>query len=408
VILGYAWQFPDGKFNSVLGVAVTVSGASLALGGLLGFLFGIPRTRQGNTSTTQATDIVGPQVLNGGDTSPNPIAATSQTRFFPNTNLEDISDWLTKILVGVGLIQIGQLPELMRSLANYLAPGFGDANSTGGAIAVGLVLYFLVVGFLEGYVWARVYFTRILQLADADVAQRLANRIEQVEQQTTKVEKRTLEVEERATSAEQIANEVKDQAAKNAEALAMVFAQLNPTSGTQALISSETFRKAIAEIAPATRSLIFNQAEAHRRINWRDPATKEIMARAIPIFRALIENDPNEEHHEYRGSLGFVLKDQANPGVEDLKEAERLINDAIRIRGDLGSSSWPIYEFNRAHCRILLDPAFQNKRPSDSRTQAMIMEDLDKANNEPRTKGIVQGDPDIKTWLSYNNLNLQP
>jgi hypothetical protein len=64
-----------------LGAGVAIAIASAATGYLLGFLFGISRS------------------LQGGDSS------ESNSQSFPgNTNLEQISDWLTKILVGVGLV----------------------------------------------------------------------------------------------------------------------------------------------------------------------------------------------------------------------------------------------------------------------------------------------------------------
>src|SRR6266508_6277591 len=79
-ILVYAWGDWD-----ILAVAALVAGGAFVAGGLLGFLFGIPRS------------------LAGPEGSVDGAAAGGAYR--PNTNLEQISDWLTKILVGVGLVQ---------------------------------------------------------------------------------------------------------------------------------------------------------------------------------------------------------------------------------------------------------------------------------------------------------------
>src|ERR1700730_13401118 len=65
-------------------IATLCSSACMALGWAVGFLFGVPRVG----STPASTRI--------------------------NTNLEQISDWLTKILVGVGLTQLHKLPTALR------------------------------------------------------------------------------------------------------------------------------------------------------------------------------------------------------------------------------------------------------------------------------------------------------
>jgi tetratricopeptide (TPR) repeat protein len=85
-------------------VSLTVAGASTAVGCLLGFLFGIPRSLQQRTIAAPA---------NSGSKPPTPEAApaadstevTGTQAFRSNTSLEEISDWLTKIIIGVGLVQ---------------------------------------------------------------------------------------------------------------------------------------------------------------------------------------------------------------------------------------------------------------------------------------------------------------
>src|SRR5438552_4060746 len=94
--VGYAAQL---GFTSatveVASVALMLAGACLLGGGLLGFLFGLPRTVQDVGQRNSTTS--------GLPSEPQNVS------YHANTNLEQISDWLTKILVGVGLTQIGQL-----------------------------------------------------------------------------------------------------------------------------------------------------------------------------------------------------------------------------------------------------------------------------------------------------------
>src|SRR5438552_685547 len=65
--------------------------ACFAVGVVTGFLFGIPRVLQGTDSGAEAT-------------------AHTPYQQRVNTNLEQISDWLTKIIVGLGLVQLTKVP----------------------------------------------------------------------------------------------------------------------------------------------------------------------------------------------------------------------------------------------------------------------------------------------------------
>jgi len=128
----------DSAFSviSVFGVGVLVAGGSFFLGGLLGFLFGIPKM------------ISQPA---GGDNT----ARTSQ-QYRANTNLEDISDWLTKIVIGVGLVELSAVPSLLDMYAKMIAPALGGVPSSG-AVAIAIFLYYSLVGFLIVYLATRGY-----------------------------------------------------------------------------------------------------------------------------------------------------------------------------------------------------------------------------------------------------------
>ncbi len=77
---------------------------------------------------------------------------------YVNSNLELISDWLTKILVGVGLTQFKSIPRALRDLAAFIA---GDAKSFGPdqSFALFVILYFFFGGFVASYLETRVFLT---------------------------------------------------------------------------------------------------------------------------------------------------------------------------------------------------------------------------------------------------------
>jgi hypothetical protein len=130
VTLIYALQLPSGVRWGAFAVAVFIASSSFLLGGLVGFLFGIPRAVQGSTAPTGAA------------------------QYQANTNLEQVSDWLTKIIVGVGLVQIGRvIPGLTRYAESLKVPLGGQASSS--AFGLALTIANLLIGFFLFYLWSR-------------------------------------------------------------------------------------------------------------------------------------------------------------------------------------------------------------------------------------------------------------
>ncbi len=103
----------------------------LSVGGLVGFLFGVPRvTFDGAARVTHR----------------------------PNSNIEALSDWLTKIIVGVGLLEfhsVGTFLDRVSSDVGRAVPGADAAR--GSAFAKALIVYFFVAGVIQGYLLTRMY-----------------------------------------------------------------------------------------------------------------------------------------------------------------------------------------------------------------------------------------------------------
>ena len=145
---------------SIFGAGVLVAGAFFFVGGLFGFLFGIPKT----VAPPQTTIVV--ETPGGLQTPPVPKPPTNevppnkgrqdQDLYKGNTNLEEISDWLTKIIIGVGLIELTKIPALINQYAEMIAPALGGIPSSG-ALGIALLVYYSIAGFLFVYVATRAY-----------------------------------------------------------------------------------------------------------------------------------------------------------------------------------------------------------------------------------------------------------
>src|SRR5580704_14707459 len=88
----------------------------MASGLLLGFLFGIPKVLQKNSAADGLPTKI--EVKESG-------IPKSGYQLLVNTNLDDVSDWLTKIVLGVSLIELRKIPSLLNQLARMIA---GELN----------------------------------------------------------------------------------------------------------------------------------------------------------------------------------------------------------------------------------------------------------------------------------------
>ena len=122
--------------------------ACLGLGCLFGFIFAIPRAASEGQPRS--------------DSSGN----RGHARFVANTNMEQISDWLTKLLVGAGLVELRSMPRELDKAARYIAAGLGGKPGEFVQVAAALLVFFLAWGFLGGYVITRMFFERAFNEAE--------------------------------------------------------------------------------------------------------------------------------------------------------------------------------------------------------------------------------------------------
>jgi hypothetical protein len=197
--------------------SIAAFGASLGAGGVLGFLFGVPSTAKapvnitstgnvavgtGNNSPTVSADVVdqngaappepaepfaaphtnpapssislapapgiAPKSIPPSppvNAAPAPAPTPSQDAPIPIvtqssvSNLEQVADWVTKLLLGGGLTQMQRIPPKIWQWAHVVALGIiGDDPKINDrlilaqqAFAAGLLVYGFILGFFSGY-----------------------------------------------------------------------------------------------------------------------------------------------------------------------------------------------------------------------------------------------------------------
>jgi hypothetical protein len=94
-----------------------------------------------------------------------PPATTDSSGFEANTNLTQISDWLTKTIVGVGLVEARQPLTWFGNTAQTLGQGLIVTNNSepvGPVVAGSIMVFFSVSGFLCGYNLTQLFLARAL------------------------------------------------------------------------------------------------------------------------------------------------------------------------------------------------------------------------------------------------------
>jgi hypothetical protein len=143
-------------FCQVLAIGIVVSGACAMVAWLLGLLFGIPKSIATLGVPTQASNSA---------PANSSLPDTRQTSRV-NTNLEDVSDWLTKTLIGVGLTQLTSLPHTLWHYATILDQASLKSEGGGAVFILSVAAAGGAGGFWVGYVTTRTFLTQLFDLFD--------------------------------------------------------------------------------------------------------------------------------------------------------------------------------------------------------------------------------------------------
>jgi hypothetical protein len=155
LIYSLAAKASTGERASAFGGAILISGAFALVGAVIGFVFAIPRSRQDGSSVAPAA-------------SGQPVGAPRRlSDYAANTNLEQISDWLTKILIGLGLVEFDAIVVRFGRAADVLHPLLGP-EAAARAMALVLMSYFLAWGFFLAYLSTRLWLPKALSRAESE------------------------------------------------------------------------------------------------------------------------------------------------------------------------------------------------------------------------------------------------
>jgi tetratricopeptide (TPR) repeat protein len=365
--------------------------AFLSFGALIGFLFGIPRSPNGGppatpvaTNKPPSLETAAPEASGNGQSAPTSTV---------NTNLEQISDWLTKIIVGATLVQFQKVPEAINRAATFIGNSLGGPDEK--FFAGGLLVYFVIFGFLGSYLLTRLYLQPVFakaatlpiskaereEIAQAPIAVRSAT--PQLTADAQKAVKRLLDINlDELSSAGDIAVWAKAQlASKNyAEAVrgyANAIERL-PDDINLRVDYAYALRAAGYGLNEVRAQLL----EGYKRLTPQtDKAIQERLYRAL-IFNAVYLDPPNGFLEAIKYGDEYT-SDKSNPtdggiycslaaayGQQFRWEKERGANqamlDSVRIKAlNAAKAAIALSPDWRESLRILLDPTYRAKESGE-------------------------------------------
>lgn len=132
-----------GSHLSYLATGLLAGLAAFLSGCLAGFLFGVPR------------------IISSGQLRQQKDGAAPA--YSPSSNLAEVSDWLTKLLLGAGLVQLTHLGAPIGSLIDHVAAGLYSHHGDKAAaeVAAGALLFALAfAGILDGYIGTTMWYQK--------------------------------------------------------------------------------------------------------------------------------------------------------------------------------------------------------------------------------------------------------
>lgn len=160
---GFLFLFSLLQVLRALGGVLLICLAAGLIGALLGFVFGLPRPM---------TAPEAPPAAAGGPGTPPGVDRRQASRAWElSTNLTQISDWLTKIIVGVSLVEATRVWGQFQIIAAAAANALFDMRHGSPALIPAAMIGGAVFGFLFAYLYTELIVALLIAGADRGLAE---------------------------------------------------------------------------------------------------------------------------------------------------------------------------------------------------------------------------------------------
>jgi hypothetical protein len=250
-------------------------------GAAIGFLFGIPRVlTDANVGALATAADAGGVPSNGqgeeSDGNDSNEVPTGRRLLASNSNLEQVSDWLTKIILGLGLTQLYKLNDFLLGFEDLVRSYVPPADRLTPLIATIMLIFAVLCGFLSMYLETRLVLSRIFNTVEAI----LANILRQKKEITVQKE----EAEARARSLEDVVTNIAGDPSSSPVTLAAAADSL------KSLVQSARAGSDLRSVAAQALAASGRTSEASELITSGDAATTRDQIAAMQV--ALYKNPP--------------------------------------------------------------------------------------------------------------------
>jgi len=238
-----------------------------------------------------------------------------------NNSLVEISDWLTKIIVGLGLVNLKQIPDYLLSLGEYVRASSKYEGQLLNIYSIGIVIYFCFLGLYIGYNYMRLVLSNKYKYADDNMIrkelEKANEKIQEVKEEIQEKEIKIIQsqslIQEKEQLAQSLITKINEPSISSADFESFVKKINEPNEAKSKNIKSEVDKMIDEAKLKLHKGLILNN---------QDPQKGQWKSKTINNERELKATVTEESKGLYHINLKVV---STNPKDNPLKNGEYIL-----------------------------------------------------------------------------------
>jgi hypothetical protein len=301
-VIGFPVTIPE-MGGKILFIGITLGIASFISSFFTGTLFGMPKRNN-----------------------------KKENNYALNNSLVEISDWLTKIIVGLGLVNLKEIPGYLISLGEYVRASSKYEGQLLNVYTIGIVVYFGFLGLYIGYNYMRLVLSNKYKYADDNLIRReleiAKEKVIEVKEENQQKDKKIIQIQSLVQEKEQLTRTLIDKVNEPA------MSNTNVNTVAKKIIDSDEVKKGSENIASDIDKMI-NEAKLklHKGLilNHEDPQKGQWKSNSINNERELKATVIEEAKGLFKIKLQVV---STNPKNNPLKTDDLILFALHNTFGD--------------------------------------------------------------------------
>lgn len=249
-----------------------------------------------------------------------------------NNSLVEISDWLTKIIVGLGLVNLKEIPGYLVSLGEYVRTSSKYDGQLLNIYSIGIVIYFGFLGLYIGYNYMRLVLSNKYKYADDNLIRKelemAHEKINEAKEEMHQKENKIIQIQSQVQEKEQLAKKLIDKVNEPS------MSNTNVQTVIKKLMDTDEVKKGNPKVESYVNKMISDANIKLRRgllINHDDPQKGQWNSNAINNERELKATVIEETKGLYKITLEVV---STNPKSNPLKNGDLILFALHNTFGD--------------------------------------------------------------------------